>query len=111
MTKKPSGFKPGETVPQSGLYQQIGPRSGKGPEVTSVKGEPPPWGTRQRDHVQARGTRATQVRALKRGARQAGFKPGLSAFETLASRRELALPSRHDSRIDIAQVLLGQQSI
>ncbi len=42
MAKKPSGLKPGETVPVSGLYQQIGPRGGKGPEVTSVKGEPLP---------------------------------------------------------------------
>jgi hypothetical protein len=42
MAKRPSGLKPGETVPQSGLYQQIGPRGGKGPEVTSVKGEPLP---------------------------------------------------------------------
>jgi hypothetical protein len=42
MAKRPSGLKPGDTVPQSGLYQQIGPRGGKGPEVTSVKGEPLP---------------------------------------------------------------------
>jgi hypothetical protein len=42
MAKKPSGLKPGETVPVSGLYQQIGPRGGKGTEVTSVKGEPLP---------------------------------------------------------------------
>ena len=40
MARNPSGLKPGETVPVSGLYQQIGPRGGKGPEVTSVKGEP-----------------------------------------------------------------------
>ena len=40
--KKPSGLRPGETVPVSGLYQQIGPRGGKGTEVTSVKGEPLP---------------------------------------------------------------------
>jgi hypothetical protein len=44
---KISGLKPGQTVPKSGLYQQIGPRGGKGPEVTSVKGEPlPPVPTR-----------------------------------------------------------------
>lgn len=41
MTRK-SGFKPGQTTPASGQYQQIGPRGGKGPEVTSVKGEPLP---------------------------------------------------------------------
>jgi hypothetical protein len=39
---KTSGLKPGATVPRSGLYQQIGPRGGKGSEVTSVKGEPLP---------------------------------------------------------------------
>lgn len=39
---KTNGLKPGQTVPLSGLYQQIGPRGGKGPEVTSVKGEPLP---------------------------------------------------------------------
>ena len=44
MPKRPSGLKPGETVPVSGLYQQIGPRGGKGSEVTSVKGEPLPPG-------------------------------------------------------------------
>ena len=44
---KTSGLKPGETVPRSGLYQQIGPRGGKGSEVTSVKGEPlPPAATK-----------------------------------------------------------------
>jgi uncharacterized protein (DUF2345 family) len=36
---KKSGFKPGEIVQKSGQYQQIGPRGGKGTEVTSVKGE------------------------------------------------------------------------
>ena len=39
---KYSGLKPGQTVPRSGQYQQIGPRGGKGPEVTCVKGEPLP---------------------------------------------------------------------
>ena len=42
VVRKPSGLRPGETVPVSGLYQQIGPRGGKGTEVTSVKGEPLP---------------------------------------------------------------------
>jgi hypothetical protein len=36
---KPSGMKPGQKVPASGQYQQVGPRGGKGHEVTSVKGE------------------------------------------------------------------------
>jgi hypothetical protein len=39
---KPKGLKPGQTAPASGQYQQIGPKGGKGPEVTSVKGEPLP---------------------------------------------------------------------
>lgn len=39
---KRSGLKPGQTVPRSGQYEQIGPRGGRGPEVTSVKGEPLP---------------------------------------------------------------------
>ena len=34
-----SGLKPGQTTRRSGQYQQIGPRGGRGPEVTSVKGE------------------------------------------------------------------------
>lgn len=37
-----SGLKPGQTAPDSGQYQKIGPRGGKGPEVTSVKGKPLP---------------------------------------------------------------------
>ena len=39
---KTSGLKPGQTAPRSGQYQQVGPRGGHGPEVTSVKGEPLP---------------------------------------------------------------------
>jgi hypothetical protein len=39
---KPSGMKPGETAPRSGQYQQVGPRGGKGREVTVTKGEPLP---------------------------------------------------------------------
>jgi hypothetical protein len=39
---KPSGIKPGQKAPASGQYREIGPRGGKGPEVTSVKGEPMP---------------------------------------------------------------------
>ena len=36
---KNNNLKPGDTAPRSGQYQQIGPRGGKGREVTSVKGE------------------------------------------------------------------------
>ena len=44
---KTSGLKPGQIVPRSGQYQQTGPRGGRDPEVTSVKGEPlPPAPTR-----------------------------------------------------------------
>lgn len=39
---KRSGYKPGQSAPVSGQYEQIGPRGGKGPEVTTVKGEPLP---------------------------------------------------------------------
>jgi YjzC-like protein len=40
--KRPSHMKPGETAPRSGQYQEMGPRGGKGREVTVVKGEPLP---------------------------------------------------------------------
>lgn len=39
---KTSGLKPGQTAPKSGQYQIEGPRGGKGPERTVVKGEPMP---------------------------------------------------------------------
>jgi len=39
---RPKGLKPGQPAPASGQYQRIGPKGGKGPEVTSVKGEPLP---------------------------------------------------------------------
>lgn len=39
---KGKGMKPGCTAPKSGQYQQIGPRGGKGKEVTVTKGEPLP---------------------------------------------------------------------
>jgi hypothetical protein len=39
---KPKGLKPGQPTPASGQYQQIGPKGGKGHEVTAVKGEPLP---------------------------------------------------------------------
>lgn len=42
MTSKTSGLKPGQSAPKSGQYQVQGPRGGKGPERTVVKGEPMP---------------------------------------------------------------------
>ncbi len=36
---KTSGLKPGQSAPKSGQYQQVGPKGGRGTEVTSVKGE------------------------------------------------------------------------
>lgn len=39
---KSKGLKPGQKAPRSGQYQKIGPRGGKGDEVTVVKGEPLP---------------------------------------------------------------------
>lgn len=36
------GLAPGSRAPASGQYQQIGPRGGKGKEVTAVKREPLP---------------------------------------------------------------------
>jgi hypothetical protein len=41
MSKK-SGFRPGQTAPNSGQYQEVGPSGGKGREVTSTQGEPLP---------------------------------------------------------------------
>jgi hypothetical protein len=41
MAKKNS-LKPGKTAPNSGQYRQVGPRGGKGREITSTKGEPLP---------------------------------------------------------------------
>ena len=39
---------PGQKATRSGQYQQIGPRGGKGKEVTVVKGEPlPPTPTKR----------------------------------------------------------------
>lgn len=42
MPGKKSGLKPGQKAPNSGQYQQIGPRGGRGREVTVTKGEPLP---------------------------------------------------------------------
>jgi len=41
-SKKTTNLPPGKQAPVSGQYQQIGPRGGKGPERTVVKGEPMP---------------------------------------------------------------------
>lgn len=41
MAKK-TGIKPGTPAPASGQYETTGPRGGKGPEVTAVKGNPLP---------------------------------------------------------------------
>jgi hypothetical protein len=35
-------FKPGQITPVSGQYEIIGPRGGKGTEITAVKGNPLP---------------------------------------------------------------------
>jgi len=39
-------LRPGHKAPRSGQYEQIGPRGGRGKEVTSVKGEKLPPGPR-----------------------------------------------------------------
>lgn len=49
-------LKPGNKAPRSGQYQQIGPRGGKGKEVTVVRGEPLPPAPTKGNHVQARGS-------------------------------------------------------
>lgn len=49
MANKP--LKPGHTAPASGQYAVVGPRGGKGPEVTVSKGEtlpPAPKGSTYR---------------------------------------------------------------
>jgi hypothetical protein len=38
MTSKTKGLRPGTPAPNSGQYQENGPRGGKGPEVTVPKG-------------------------------------------------------------------------
>lgn len=45
---KTKGLKPGNAAPASGQYQEIGPRGGKGREVTSEKGESLPPTTKKR---------------------------------------------------------------
>lgn len=37
-----SGLKPGKPAPKSGQYEKVGPRGGKGKEVTAIKGKPLP---------------------------------------------------------------------
>jgi hypothetical protein len=39
---KTSGLKPGSKTPASGQYQTIGPKGGKGSEITGVQGKPLP---------------------------------------------------------------------
>ena len=39
---KARGMKPGQKASRSGQYEQVGPRGGKGKEVTVVRGEPLP---------------------------------------------------------------------
>lgn len=41
MSKVPH-LKPGNKAPQSGQYEILGPRGGRGPERTIVRGEPLP---------------------------------------------------------------------
>jgi hypothetical protein len=45
-SKRQTVFKPGETAPASGQYQELGPRGGPGREVTVVRGETLPPTTR-----------------------------------------------------------------
>ena len=42
MSKNTKSLRPGQTAPQSGQYQITGPRGGRGPERTVVRGEPLP---------------------------------------------------------------------
>ena len=44
---KKSGLRPGQKTPASGQYGQVGPRGGKGREITAVKGEPLPPTTKK----------------------------------------------------------------
>ena len=54
MPKKTSGLKPGQKAPVSGQFQRIGPRGGKGPEVTAVKGQAVTAQPEEWQHVHAR---------------------------------------------------------
>jgi len=44
---KTSGLRPGQKAPASGQYGEVGPRGGKGREITAVKGEPLPPTTKK----------------------------------------------------------------
>jgi hypothetical protein len=46
MSNNKSGLKPGVKAPASGQYQEVGPRGGKGHEVTAVKNKPLPPSTK-----------------------------------------------------------------
>jgi hypothetical protein len=46
MSKTKPTIRPGEIAARSGQYREVGPRGGKGREVTVVKGEPLPPTTR-----------------------------------------------------------------
>ena len=59
---KTSGLKPGEKTPASGQYEEVGPRGGKGPEVTSIKDKPLPPTKRPGSFIQARRSEQKQVR-------------------------------------------------
>ena len=62
MSSNIKGLKPGETAPQSGQYQEIGPKGEKGDERTVVKGEPMP-------PTSQRGSTYTLVDPTKHGTR------------------------------------------
>ena len=47
MSKRNAGAKPGTKASASGQYREVGPRGGKGREVTVTKGEPLPPSTQK----------------------------------------------------------------
>ena len=47
MKKVHGTIKPGQAAPASGQYQRIGPRGGKGAEITAVKGKSMPPGDKR----------------------------------------------------------------
>jgi hypothetical protein len=52
MAAPKTSLRPGEIASRSGQYQEIGPRGGKGREVTVVKGEPlPPTSKPNRGYI------------------------------------------------------------
>lgn len=55
---KSSGLKPGQKAPASGQYLTIGPKGGKGKEITAVKGERlPPTNTPGSTYILVDGTK------------------------------------------------------